>query len=64
MYRSPAFRAPDLRPAGVRRYLEEQFAAEEDVECWFRRPIAAGDYGPSVAQGVPMRRRRPKVTTA
>jgi hypothetical protein len=43
VYRSPAFRTPDQGLAGVRRYLGEQFAAEQNVECWFGRPIVAGD---------------------
>jgi len=43
MYRSPAFRQPDLSLAGVRRYLDEQFPAEENIECWFGRPIVSGD---------------------
>jgi predicted SnoaL-like aldol condensation-catalyzing enzyme len=43
VYRSPAFRAPDLGLAGVRRYLNEQFPAEQNIECWFGRPIASGD---------------------
>jgi hypothetical protein len=43
VYRSLAFREPDLGLAGVRRYLEEQFGAEQNVECWFGRPIVSGD---------------------
>jgi hypothetical protein len=43
VYRALAFRAPDLELAGVRRYLEENFRVEEEVECWFGEPIAGGD---------------------
>jgi hypothetical protein len=43
MYRSPAFRPPDLGLAGVRRYLDEQLPAEENIECWFALPIASGN---------------------
>lgn len=43
VYRSPAFRAPDLGLAGVRRYLHEQFPAEENIECWFGQPIVSGN---------------------
>jgi len=42
VYRSPAFRPPDLGLAGVRRYLGEQLPAEENIECWFGRPIVSG----------------------
>jgi hypothetical protein len=42
VYRSPAFRQPDLGLAGVRRYLGEQLPAEENIECWFGRPIVSG----------------------
>jgi ketosteroid isomerase-like protein len=43
LYRAFAFREPDRGIAGVRRYLEENFAVEEDIECWFGEPIAAGN---------------------
>ena len=43
MYRSQAFRQPDLGRAGARRYLSEQFPAEENIECWFGQPIVSGD---------------------
>jgi ketosteroid isomerase-like protein len=43
VYRALAFREPDRGLAGVRRYLDENFAVEDDVECWFGEPIAAGD---------------------
>ena len=42
VYRSPAFRPPDVGLAGVRRYLSEQLPAEENIECWFGRPIVSG----------------------
>jgi hypothetical protein len=41
-YRALAFREPDLGHEGVRRYLTETFAAEEDVECRFGEPIVSG----------------------
>jgi ketosteroid isomerase-like protein len=43
MYRALVFREPDRGVAGVRRYLAENFAVEEDVECWFGEPVAHGD---------------------
>lgn len=43
VYRSPAFRPPDLGLAGVRRYLNENLPAEENIECWFGQPIVSGD---------------------
>jgi ketosteroid isomerase-like protein len=43
LYRALVFREPDRGIAGVRRYLEENFAVEEEIECWFGEPIAAGD---------------------
>ena len=42
VYRSPAFRQPDLGLAGVRRYLSEQLPAEENIECRFGEPIVSG----------------------
>src|SRR5215207_7381510 len=42
-YRALAFREPDLGRSGVRRYLSENFGVEEDVECWFGEPVAAGN---------------------
>jgi ketosteroid isomerase-like protein len=42
LYRALAFREPDRGLAGVRRYLEQNFAIEEEIECWFGEPIAAG----------------------
>jgi len=43
LYRALPFREPDRGLAGVRRYLTEEFALENDLECWFGEPIAAGD---------------------
>jgi ketosteroid isomerase-like protein len=43
LYRALAFREPDRGVSGVRRYLEENFAVEEELECWFGEPIAAGN---------------------
>ena len=34
---------PDRRLAGVRRYLSDNFGVEEELECWFGEPLAAGD---------------------
>jgi ketosteroid isomerase-like protein len=42
-YRALAFREPDLGVSGVRSYLSENFGVENDVECWFGEPVAAGD---------------------
>jgi hypothetical protein len=41
VYRAFSFREPDIGQAGVRRYLTENFAVEEGVECWFGEPLAA-----------------------
>jgi hypothetical protein len=43
VYRALAFREPELGLAGVRRYLDENFAAEAETECWFGEPIVDGD---------------------
>jgi ketosteroid isomerase-like protein len=43
VYRALAFREPDRGLAGVRRYLEENFAVEKEIECWFGAPVVAGD---------------------
>jgi ketosteroid isomerase-like protein len=43
LYRALVFREPDRGIAGVRRYLEENFGIEEEIECWFGEPIAAAD---------------------
>jgi SnoaL-like domain len=40
---SSPHREPDLGLAGVRRYLDEQLPAEENIECWFGQPIASGN---------------------
>ena len=42
-YRALVFREPDLGLAGVRRYLEENFGIEEEVECRFGEPVVGGD---------------------
>lgn len=42
-YRALVFREPDLGLAGVRRYLEENFGVEDDVECRFGEPVVDGD---------------------
>ena len=42
-YRALAFREPDHGIAGVRRYLEDNFGVEKEIECWFGEPIAAGN---------------------
>jgi ketosteroid isomerase-like protein len=43
LYRALVFRDPERGIAGVRRYLEENFGVEDEIECWFGEPIAAGD---------------------
>ena len=43
VYRALAFREPEVGLQGVRRYLEENFAVEEEIECWFGEPIVSGD---------------------
>lgn len=42
-YRALAFRDPDLGLAGVRRYLDTNFAVEQETECWFGEPVVTGD---------------------
>ena len=42
-YRALVFGEPDLGLAGVRRYLEENFGVEEDVECRFGEPVVGRD---------------------
>jgi ketosteroid isomerase-like protein len=42
-YRALVFREPDLGLAGVRRYLEENFDVEQDIECRFGEPVVSGD---------------------
>jgi hypothetical protein len=43
LYRALVFREPDRGVAGVRRYLEENFGVEREIECWFGEPVAAED---------------------
>jgi|GEM_PF-5430931 len=43
VYRSPMLRDPDRGRCGVRRYVTEQFSAEETIESWFGTPIVAGN---------------------
>jgi ketosteroid isomerase-like protein len=43
LYRSPAFRAPHVGSAGVRRYLGRELSVEENIQCWFGDPIVSGD---------------------
>ena len=42
-YRALVFREPEMGLAGVRRYLEENFGVEEDLECRFGEPVVDGD---------------------
>jgi ketosteroid isomerase-like protein len=42
-YRALVFREPDMALAGVRRYLEENFGVEEEIECRFGEPVVSGD---------------------
>jgi nuclear transport factor 2 (NTF2) superfamily protein len=42
-YRALAFREPDRGLPGVRRYLEENFGAETEIECRFGEPVVGGD---------------------
>jgi hypothetical protein len=42
-YRALAFREPDHGLEGVRRYLEENFGVEEEIECRFGEPAVDGD---------------------
>jgi ketosteroid isomerase-like protein len=43
LYRALVFREPNRGISGVRRYLEENFGVEQEIECWFGDPIATGD---------------------
>lgn len=43
VYRSSPFGEPNLGLAGVRRYLDREFGAEQHIQCWFGKPIASGD---------------------
>ena len=42
-YRALVFREPDRGLAGVRRYLEENFGVEHEIECRFGEPVVGGD---------------------
>lgn len=42
-YRALVFLEPDTGRPGVRRYLNENFAVEEGVECWFGEPVVSDD---------------------
>lgn len=59
-YRALAFREADLGLAGVRGYLDRNFAVEQDIECWFGEPVVAGDraavewWGSWVEGGTPL----------
>jgi SnoaL-like domain len=59
-YRALAFREPDLGLAGVRGYLDRNFAVEQEIECWFGDPVVAGDraavewWGSWVEDGTPL----------
>jgi ketosteroid isomerase-like protein len=41
--RSLPFREPRTGRQGVFDYAAESFAVEDEIECWFGEPIAAGD---------------------
>ena len=43
VYNAFPFREPDRGVEGVRRYLKENFAVEEEIECWFGEPIVGSD---------------------
>lgn len=43
VYRALAFREADRGPDGVRRYLNTNFAVEDEIECRFGDPIVADD---------------------
>jgi SnoaL-like domain len=42
-YRALVHRDPELGLAGVRAYLEREFGVEQEIECRFGEPVAAGD---------------------
>jgi ketosteroid isomerase-like protein len=42
-YRALVFREPELGIDGVRGYLKRNFDVEDDIECRFGEPVAAGD---------------------
>jgi hypothetical protein len=43
VHRSTAFRPPGRGLRAIRRYLDDNFAVEENIECWFGPPIVTGD---------------------
>ncbi len=43
VYRSPAFGKVFTGLNGVRQYLGENLTVEQNIECWFGRPIVMGD---------------------
>jgi ketosteroid isomerase-like protein len=43
LYRAFVFREPDRGVEGVRDYLRRNFAVEDEIECRFGEPVAAGD---------------------
>jgi SnoaL-like domain len=59
-YRALVFRDPDQGLAGVRGYLNRNFAVEQDIECWFGEPLVDGDraavewWGSWVEDGTPL----------
>ena len=42
-YLSHPFREPHLGKTGVRDYVLSAFAEEDEVACWFGRPVVSGD---------------------
>ena len=42
-YRALAFREADRGRAGVRAYLQQNFAVENNIECRFGEPVAASE---------------------
>jgi hypothetical protein len=42
-YRALVLRGPELGIGGVRAYLQRIFDEEDDIECRFGEPVAAGD---------------------
>ena len=43
LYRSQPFREARQGREGARAYLRENFAVEEQVECWFGEPAVSGE---------------------
>ncbi len=43
LYRALVFREPDRGIGGVRDYLRREFGVEDDIDCRFGDPVAAGD---------------------